>query len=86
MNLHQTVCSIPVNVLPRFGHPGDAALFVGQDLYHDYFFFPLSRVAVVRSHDREQLLTAHEETAFDAARYDFAVELFELTASGEVCA
>lgn len=91
MNLNtiktDSAVSIPhVHVIPRFGTPGDAALFVGQDLDRDYFYYPVSQVAVIRSKDGERLLTQFEETAADCALYDFTSDLFELTVQGEVIA
>lgn len=86
MNLNSiaavSACSIPVNVEPRFGTPGAAALFVGQDLHHDYFYFPLSQCAVVRYAGGEMLLTQFEETAHWAALYDFTHDLYQLTIEG----
>lgn len=72
-------------IKPRFGTPGDAALFVGRDESRDYFYFPLAQCAVVRTHQVERLLTAFEETPEACAMYDFARDLFELTAAGEPC-
>jgi hypothetical protein len=87
MNLNtikqDSAVSIPLaTVIPRFGTPGNAALFVGQDLYRDYFYFPLSLCAVIISGEGERLLTQFEETAKDAAQYDFTRDLYELTTEG----
>lgn len=71
---------------PRFGTPGSAALFVGRDATHDFFFYPITRVAVLRSADEELLLSQHEDNPGHAALYDLAHALFELTAQGEVIA
>jgi hypothetical protein len=69
---------------PRFGSPGNAALFVGADLRNDYFYFPMSQCAVVQSERKQTLLTQHEEDTRGAALYDFAQELYELTTRGVV--
>ncbi len=87
MNLNtiqqESAVSIPHNtVVPRFGTPGTAALFVGQDLNRDYFYYPLSRCAVILTEQGERLLTQFEETPEDCALYDFAADLFELTCEG----
>lgn len=81
-----TLQTQPVTLTPRFGTPGNAALFVGCDLFNDYFYFPLSQVVIAVSEKGERLLTQFEETAFDAAQYDYARELFELAVQGEVIA
>ena len=87
MNLNtirtDSAVSIPLaSVTPRFGTPGAAALFVGQDLNRDYFFFPLACCAVILSEDGERLVTQYEETARDSATYDFTRDLYELTTQG----
>ena len=71
------------NILtPRFGTPGNAALFVGSDLRSDYFYFPMSQCAVVVSEQGHKLLTQYEEDAHGTAQYDFARCLFDLTTPG----
>lgn len=69
-------------ITPRFGTPGTAALFVGQTLDKDLFYYPVSRVAIVRTEAGERLLTQFEETPEDCALYDFTHDLFELTTEG----
>lgn len=80
MNLN----TAPVTITPRFGTPGQAALFVGRDDARDYFYYPVSQCAVIRTEAGERLLTQYEETAEDCALYDIAEDLFMLTTQGEV--
>lgn len=87
MNLNtikkDSAVSIPHSlVIPRFGTPGDAALFVGQDLTRDYFYYPLSQCAVIMTEQGERMLTQFEETPEDCALYDFTYDLFEIACEG----
>lgn len=71
-------------VTPRYGKPGDAALFVGVDGELDLFYFPISQVAIAKNRTNELMLSQHEEAPELRELYARIAENAALTLSGEV--
>lgn len=68
--------TITTRVAPRYGTPNESCVFVGWCEHRDLYYYPHAQCALVKTPERELLVTAYEETLHEAQLYDAALELY----------